>query len=104
MVLHHSSVLQGGYHHPTPRKWQAKRHLSKSMFIYPIFITDDPEASDEIPSLPGQRRWGVNRLEEFLAPLVQKGLESVLLFGVPLNCNKVGCQFSLFCVDPYDPV
>jgi len=59
------------------------------MFMYPIFITDDPEASVEIPSLPGQRRWGVNRLEGFLRPLVNKGLESVILFGVPLNCNKV---------------
>lgn len=59
------------------------------MFIYPIFVTDDPEASVEIPSLPGQRRWGVNRLEAFLKPLVEKGLESVILFGVPMHCNKV---------------
>jgi porphobilinogen synthase len=58
------------------------------MFMYPIFITDDPAASVEIPSLPGQRRWGVDRLEGFLAPLVQKGLKSVILFGVPLQCEK----------------
>ena len=59
------------------------------MFMYPIFITDDPEASVPIPSLPGQRRWGVNKLEEFLQPLVEKGLQSVILFGVPLKCTKV---------------
>ena len=59
------------------------------MFMYPIFITDDPEASVEIKTLPGQRRWGVNRLEEFIGPLVKKGLGSVILFGVPLNCEKV---------------
>lgn len=59
------------------------------MFMYPIFITDDPDAHVEIPSLPGQARWGVNRLEEFLGPLVKKGLQSVILFGVPLKCNKV---------------
>ena len=58
--------------------------------MYPIFITDDPDASVEIKTLPGQRRWGVNRLEEFLAPLVHKGLKSVILFGVPLKCEKVG--------------
>lgn len=34
--------------------------------MYPIFITDDPDARVEIPSLPGQCRWGVNRLDEFL--------------------------------------
>lgn len=91
------SILQGGYHHPTPRKWQAKRELTKSMFMYPIFITDDPKAKVEIPSLPGQCRWGVDRLDEFLRPLVEKGLESVILFGVPLNCAKVRLLLQ-FCI------
>ena len=59
------------------------------MFMYPIFITDDPDARVEIASLPGQCRWGVNKLHEFLGPLVQKGLRSVILFGVPIHCNKV---------------
>ena len=59
------------------------------MLMYPIFITDDPDASVEIATLPGQRRWGVNKLEGFLSPLVQKGLKSVILFGVPLKCEKV---------------
>ncbi|KAF5370791.1 hypothetical protein D9758_001952 [Tetrapyrgos nigripes] len=85
-----SSVLQGGYHHPLARKWQAQRQLTKSMLMYPIFITDDPDAKVTISSLPGQCRWGINRLEEFLGPLVKKGLQSVILFGVPLNCVKDG--------------
>ena len=59
------------------------------MFMYPIFITDEPDARVEIASLPGQCRWGVNKLDEFLGPLVQKGLRSVILFGVPIHCNKV---------------
>jgi len=58
------------------------------MFMYPIFITDDPAARVEIPSLPGQCRWGVDRLEGFIGPLVQKGLRSVILFGVPFKCEK----------------
>lgn len=85
-----SSILQGGYAHPLSRKWQAKCQLTKSMFMYPIFITDDPNAIVEIPTLPGQCRWGVNKLEEFIGPLVKKGLASVILFGVPLNCAKDG--------------
>ncbi|KAK7472718.1 Aminolevulinate dehydratase [Stygiomarasmius scandens] len=85
-----SSVLQGGYHHPLARKWQAQRQLTKSMLMYPIFITDDPDASVPITSLPGQARWGVNKLEGFLGPLVKKGLQSVILFGVPLKCTKDG--------------
>lgn len=85
-----SSILQGGYQHPLSRSWQGRRQLTKSMFMYPIFITDDPDASVVIPSLPGQRRWGVNQLETFLGPLVKKGLKSVILFGVPLTCEKDG--------------
>ncbi|KAI0093172.1 tetrapyrrole biosynthesis porphobilinogen synthase [Irpex rosettiformis] len=83
-----SSVLQGGYQHPLSRSWQAKRTLTKEMFMYPIFVTDDPNARVEIDSLPGQCRWGVDRLEEFIGPLVLKGLKSVILFGVPLKCTK----------------
>lgn len=65
------------------------------MLMYPIFITDDPDASDIISSLPGQRRWGINKLEGFIGPLVQKGLKSVLLFGVPLQCVKVSLNAEL---------
>ncbi|KAJ6500040.1 hypothetical protein C8R47DRAFT_1110185 [Mycena vitilis] len=83
-----SSILQGGYQHPLSRQWQSKRQLTKSMLMYPIFITDDPDATQLIPTLPGQSRWGVNKLEGFLAPLVKKGLQSVILFGVPMTCIK----------------
>ncbi|OCB88393.1 tetrapyrrole biosynthesis, porphobilinogen synthase [Sanghuangporus baumii] len=72
------------------------------MLMYPIFITDDPDASVEIKTLPGQRRWGVNKLEEFLGPLVKKGLKSVILFGVPLNCVKD--EFGTPADDPQGPV
>ncbi|KAL7274644.1 Aminolevulinate dehydratase [Rhizina undulata] len=80
-----SSILQGGYHHPLSRKWQAERQLTKSMLVYPIFITDNDDEETLIPSLPGQCRRGVNKLVPFLAPLVGKGLTSVILFGVPLK-------------------
>ncbi|KIY67151.1 tetrapyrrole biosynthesis, porphobilinogen synthase [Cylindrobasidium torrendii FP15055 ss-10] len=97
-----SSILQGGYAHPLSREWQGRRQLTKSMFMYPIFITDDPDASFVIESLPGQRRWGVNKLEEFIGPLVAKGLKSVILFGVPLNCQKDYCGTP--ADDPQGPV
>jgi porphobilinogen synthase len=39
--------------------------------------------------MPGVFRFGVNKLEGFLRPLVNDGLKSVLLFGVPQNMEKV---------------
>jgi porphobilinogen synthase len=58
------------------------------MFMYPIFISDDPDAEEIVATLPGQKRWGINKLEGFIAPLVQKGLKSVILFGVPMKMEK----------------
>jgi hypothetical protein len=92
----HRSILQGGYAHPLTRGWQGKGRLDKSMFMYPIFITDDPNASVEIPRMPGQRRWGVDRLEEFLGPLVNKGLRSVILFGIVVKSPKVSVSLAQF--------
>ena len=54
------------------------------MLIYPLFITDNPDEMTPIPSLPNQSRLGLNKLIPFITPLVQKGLRSVILFGVPL--------------------
>lgn len=87
------SILHGGMHHPTLRTYQNNgRNLTKAMFMYPIFISDDPEAEQVISTLPGQKRWGINKLEGFLTPLVQKGLKAVILFGVPMQMVKVGAQ------------
>ncbi len=55
------------------------------MLIYPLFISDQPDEENLIPSLPNQHRRGLNRLIAFLEPLVTKGLQSVILFGVPLE-------------------
>nr|KAG5710502.1 hypothetical protein BaRGS_013148 [Batillaria attramentaria] len=38
--------------------------------------------------MPGICRYGVNRLREALSPLVDKGLKSVLIFGVPGKVEK----------------
>lgn len=64
--------------------------------MYPVFVTDVKGAKQEIPSLPGvmlfvyisavccsgQYRWGVDRLDELVEPLVAKGLSSLLIFGL----------------------
>ncbi|MDI1487339.1 MAG: Aminolevulinate dehydratase [Ramalina farinacea] len=78
-----SSQLHGGYSHPLARAWQAERQLTKSMLIYPLFISDIADEETLIPSLPNQHRRGLNKLVAHLTPLVAKGLRSVILFGVP---------------------
>ncbi|XP_023609005.1 delta-aminolevulinic acid dehydratase isoform X6 [Myotis lucifugus] len=83
------SVLHSGYFHPLLRTWQAAATtFSASNLIYPIFVTDVPDDVQPIASLPGVARYGVNRLEEMLRPLVEEGLRCVLVFGVPSRVPK----------------
>ncbi|VDD75774.1 unnamed protein product [Mesocestoides corti] len=75
--------LHSGYHYPLLRYWQsASCTLTKENLIYPIFVSSNEDANEEIPGLPGQRRLGVRHLVKYLAPLVEKKLKCVLLFGV----------------------
>ncbi|NXS13677.1 HEM2 dehydratase, partial [Neodrepanis coruscans] len=83
------SVLHSGYFHPVLRSWQGTATtFDASNLIYPIFVTDSPDAVELIPSLPGQARYGVNKLEGMLRPLVEDGLRCVLIFGVPSKVHK----------------
>lgn len=96
-----SSQLHSGYAHPLTRDLQ-QPPLQKSHFMYPIFITDIVDSAQDIPSMPGQKRWGVNKLEGFLAPLIQKGLRSVILFGIPETKGKD--EVGTLADDPEGPV
>ncbi|PYH94190.1 aldolase [Aspergillus ellipticus CBS 707.79] len=78
-----TSPLKSGYNHAVSAMWQAERHLHKSMFIFPVFLSADPDREEPITSLPNQHRRGVNKLLPFLATLVAKGLHSIILFGSP---------------------
>ncbi|XP_048414751.1 delta-aminolevulinic acid dehydratase [Stegostoma tigrinum] len=83
------SLLHSGYSHPLLRAWQTcTATFNASNLIYPIFVTDDANADEPIASLPGQARYGVNKLEEKLRPLLNDGLGCVLIFGVPTKIAK----------------
>jgi len=81
--------LHSGYSNSTLRLWQSSgTELHPHNVMLPIFIVDTPDAKEDISSLPGVSRFGVDSVIEFLKPLVQLGLSSVLLFGVPANVPK----------------
>jgi porphobilinogen synthase len=81
-------ILQGGYFNRTLRDWQSTNtNISQSSLILPLFIHENDNCDEEIPSLPDVRRLGVNNLHKFLEPIVDNGLKCVLLFGVIDNKN-----------------
>uniref|UniRef100_A0A1X7UVL1 Delta-aminolevulinic acid dehydratase n=1 Tax=Amphimedon queenslandica TaxID=400682 RepID=A0A1X7UVL1_AMPQE len=95
------AALHSGYSHPVLRVWQSNAGTAPvtDYFIYPLFITDDPDGKEEIASLPEQYRWGVNKLQDALDELVKEGLRAVLLFGVPQKIEKDGTGSSADCSD-----
>ncbi|GIY68754.1 delta-aminolevulinic acid dehydratase [Caerostris extrusa] len=75
--------LHSGFFHPVLRKYQeASTSLSATNLMYPVFVTSDDDDEKEIKSMPGVFRYGKNKLISALKPLIEKGLSSVLLFGV----------------------
>lgn len=76
------SVLQGGYNHPLSREWQHTRQLTKNMFIFPLFVSDEADEETEMEALPKMKRFGYNKVVPYVETLVKKGLRAVILFGV----------------------
>ena len=46
-------------------------------------------------------RIGVNNIEKVVSPVVEKGLKSVLLFGVVTKLGKVHCCLKELCHENY---
>eukprot|EP01132_Coremiostelium_polycephalum_P005854 gene5854-7283_t len=86
--MDYTHYLHSGYAHPITRSWQGDNVILKSQLIYPIFVSDLENTKTEIKSLPGQYQISVDLVVEFLKPLVEKGLKSIILFGVILLPNQ----------------
>ena len=74
------------------RKMVRETRVDKSSLIYPMFFMDGADSAEEIPSMPGQYRWTVDRAEEALESVLEAGVGSVLLFGIPGEKDAFGSQ------------
>jgi porphobilinogen synthase len=64
--------------------------LSKSDFIYPLFIVDGENVRNEISSMPGQAQLSVDKALRECEELQDLGVRSVILFGIPKEKDEVG--------------
>lgn len=67
-------------------------HLKTSDFIYPLFIEEANGIKKEISSMPGIFRYSLDRVDEELDEIVDLGIKSVILFGIPLNKDAEGSE------------
>ena len=97
-------VLQGGYFNKTLREWQSTNtNVTPANFIFPLFIHENDNCHEEIPSLPEVKRFGINRLKDYLEPIVANGLKCVLLFGV-IDNSSLKDEVGSFADNPKNPV
>lgn len=64
--------------------------VSKADLIYPLFIVEGESIKKEIVSMPGQYQFTIDNVIRECAELEKLGINSVLLFGIPLEKDEVG--------------
>ncbi len=71
-----------------------ENHLRPEDMVMPYFVveTDDTDFKKPIGSMPGQFQLSLSQLEKQVGAAVQKGLKSVLLFGIPKEKDEYGSQ------------
>lgn len=64
--------------------------IDKTDLIYPMFIIDGD--TEEIPSMPGIKRYSLDDLPSALDEVATSGVNAVLFFGIPKEKDEVGSQ------------
>ncbi len=67
-------------------------YLHKEDFIYPIFAVEEENVKREIPSMPGVYHYSLDRLNEEVREVVDLGIKSIMMFGVPNHKDAVGSE------------
>ena len=74
------------------RRMVRETRMDKSSLIYPLFVIDGENIEEEIPTMPGQFRYSVDRLPYELERLSKAGVSNLMLFGIPAVKDPVGSQ------------
>ena len=74
----------------TIRRMVRETRMDPSSLIYPMFVMEGTKKEVEIPSMPGQFRYSLDRMPYELERLEKAGVRSVMLFGIPDHKDEVG--------------
>jgi len=66
--------------------------ISKDSLIYPMFFEEGENIFEEIESMPGQYRMSIDRCDSVIKELLDAGVGSVILFGIPKHKDEVGSE------------
>lgn len=74
------------------RNMVRETRISKDALIYPMFFEEGENILEEIESMPGQYRMSIDRCDGIIKELLDAGVHSVMLFGIPKHKDDVGSE------------
>ena len=74
------------------RNMVRETRISKDSLIYPMFFEEGENIFEEIESMPGQYRMSIDRCDNVIKELLESGVKSVLLFGIPGHKDELGSE------------
>ena len=74
------------------RNMVRETRISKDSLIYPMFFEEGENIFEEIESMPGQYRMSIDRCDGVIKELLDVGVKSVMLFGIPKSKDEVGSE------------
>jgi porphobilinogen synthase len=75
---------------PLIRELVKEVRLDRSNLVQPMFVEEGLKTEALIPSMPGQRRQSSSTVGREVTRLVERGLNSVILFGIPSTKDETG--------------
>lgn len=65
-------------------------HLTKDDLIMPVFVDATIQDREEIASMPGIYRYSINSILDEIKEIVDLGIKSVIVFGIPEKKDEFG--------------
>ena len=69
--------------------------IHKEELIYPLFVVEGEGIKEEIPSMPDNYRFSIDKLMEEIKEIYELGIKGVLIFGIPDHKDELGT--SAYC-------
>ncbi|HEV2389578.1 MAG TPA: porphobilinogen synthase, partial [Nitrososphaerales archaeon] len=72
------------------REMLRETRVHASNLMAPVFIKDGERVVEPVEAMPGIMRYSVDTVSEYVGRLVDGGVKSVLLFGIPSSKDEAG--------------
>ncbi len=72
------------------RRTVRETRISADSLVYPMFVIEGDNIKEEIPTMPGQYRWSIDRMGEIISQMRASGVRRIMLFGIPDHKDECG--------------